>query len=42
MDEATGTLTMTLDQLKPNQILRGPLFPEPVQVIVTLPSEFCP
>jgi hypothetical protein len=28
---------MTIDQLKPNKILRGPIFPEPVQVIVTLP-----
>ena len=28
---------MTLDQLKPNKILRGPLFAEPVQVIVTVP-----
>jgi superfamily II DNA or RNA helicase len=26
-----------LDELKPNKILRGPLFPEPVQVIVTMP-----
>src|SRR3974377_1142814 len=28
---------MTLDQLRPNKILRGPLFAEPVQVIVTTP-----
>ena len=28
---------MTLDQLKPNKILRGPLFAEPVEVIVTMP-----
>ena len=28
---------MMLDQLKPNKILRGPLFAEPVQVIVTMP-----
>ena len=28
---------MTLDQLKPGKILRGPIFPEPVQVIVTIP-----
>src|SRR5437867_4507730 len=28
---------MTIDQLKPNKILRGPIFPEPVQVIVTIP-----
>src|SRR4051812_29439283 len=28
---------MRRDQLKPNVILRGPLFPEPVQVIVALP-----
>ena len=28
---------MTFDQLKPNKILRGPLFAEPVQVIVTVP-----
>src|SRR5512137_1838699 len=28
---------MTLDQLRPNKILRGPLFAEPVQVILTTP-----
>ncbi|MCU1304909.1 MAG: helicase domain protein [Candidatus Sulfotelmatobacter sp.] len=28
---------MLLDQLKPNTIVRGPIFPEPVQVIVTIP-----
>src|SRR5881409_1352634 len=28
---------MTIDQLKANKILRGPIFPEPVQVIVTIP-----
>jgi SNF2 family DNA or RNA helicase len=28
---------MTIDQLKPNKILRGPVFPEPVQVLVTVP-----
>ncbi|MEI6877350.1 MAG: DEAD/DEAH box helicase, partial [Spirochaetota bacterium] len=28
---------MTLDQLKPGKILRGPLFAEPVEVIVTVP-----
>ena len=28
---------MTIDQLKPNKVLRGPIFPEPVQVIVTIP-----
>jgi hypothetical protein len=28
---------MLLDQLKPNTIVLGPLFPEPVQVIVVLP-----
>ena len=28
---------MHIDQLKPNVIVRGPLFPEPVQVIVTIP-----
>jgi hypothetical protein len=27
---------MTFDQLKPNKILRGPLFAEPVEVIVTV------
>ena len=32
---------MTTDQLKPHQILRDPVFPEPVQVIVTLPSVVC-
>lgn len=26
-----------LDELKPNKVLRGPIFPEPVQVIVTIP-----
>src|SRR5215210_2326042 len=31
------TLAMTIDQLKPNKILRGPIFPEPVQIIVTIP-----
>jgi hypothetical protein len=28
---------MTLDQLKPHKILRGPVFAEPVEVIVTVP-----
>lgn len=28
---------MTIDQLKPNKVLHGPIFPEPVQVIVTIP-----
>jgi SNF2 family DNA or RNA helicase len=28
---------MQRDQLKPNVIVRGPLFPEPVQVITTIP-----
>lgn len=28
---------MTLDQLKPHKILRGPLFAEPVEVLVTIP-----
>jgi SNF2 family DNA or RNA helicase len=28
---------MRLDQLKPNVVLRGPLFPEPVQVIAIVP-----
>ncbi len=28
---------MLLDQLKPNVIVRGPIFPEPVQVIVSVP-----
>ncbi|MBI2925043.1 MAG: helicase, partial [Verrucomicrobia bacterium] len=28
---------MTVEQLKPSKILRGPIFPEPVQVIVTIP-----
>src|SRR5262245_15616156 len=32
-----GRQSMHREQLKPNIILRGPLFPEPVQVIVTLP-----
>lgn len=30
-------LIMTIDQLKPNVIVRGPIFPEPVQVIVAIP-----
>ena len=28
---------MLLDQLKPNIIVRGPIFPEPVQIIVSIP-----
>src|SRR5438093_11507514 len=28
---------MTIDQLKPNKVLHGPIFPEAVQVIVTIP-----
>ena len=28
---------MQADQLRPNVIVRGPIFPEPVQVIVTIP-----
>ena len=28
---------MTVDQLKPNKVLRGPIFPEPVQIIVVIP-----
>ena len=28
---------MTFDQLKPNKILRGPIFPEPVQVLIVVP-----
>jgi len=28
---------MTRDQLKPNKVLRGPLFAEPVEVLVTVP-----
>jgi hypothetical protein len=28
---------MLLEQLKPNVIVRGPILPEPVQVIVTVP-----
>src|SRR2546428_6635015 len=28
---------MTIDQLKADKILRGPIFPEPVQVIVVIP-----
>ena len=28
---------MVLEQLKPNVIVRGPIFPEPVQVITTIP-----
>jgi len=29
---------MHLDQLKPNVIVRGAIFPEPVQVIVVVPT----
>lgn len=32
-----GDEPMKREQLKPNAILRGPIFPEPVQVIITLP-----
>jgi hypothetical protein len=28
---------MHIDQLKPNVVVRGPLFPEPIQVILTIP-----
>src|SRR4029079_4291165 len=28
---------MRLDQLKPNIIIRGPLFPEPIQILVVIP-----
>src|SRR5271156_231684 len=28
---------MLVEQLKPNIIIRGPIFPEPVQVIVVIP-----
>ena len=28
---------MKIDQLKPDLVVRGPLFPEPVQIIVTVP-----
>jgi len=28
---------MRAEDLKPNKILRGPLFPEPVQVIIAVP-----
>ena len=28
---------MLIDQLKPNIIIRGPIFPEPVQIIVFIP-----
>ncbi len=28
---------MRIEQIKPNVIVRGPLFPEPVQVIVSIP-----
>src|SRR5437879_2973292 len=28
---------MTIEQLKSNKVLRGPIFPEPVQVILTIP-----
>jgi hypothetical protein len=28
---------MRFDQLKPNVVIRGPIFPEPVQIIVTVP-----
>ncbi len=28
---------MLIEQLKPNAIVRGPIFPEPVQVLVAIP-----
>lgn len=28
---------MQIDQLKPNVVVRGPILPEPVQIIVTIP-----
>ena len=28
---------MLVEQLKPNIIVRGPIFPEPVQVIIAIP-----
>ena len=28
---------MRIDQLKPNVIIRGPILPEPVQVIMSIP-----
>jgi hypothetical protein len=28
---------MTIDEFKPNKILRGPIFPEPIQVMIPLP-----
>jgi len=28
---------MKAEDLKPNKILRGPIFPEPVQVIICIP-----
>lgn len=30
-------MPMTLDQLKPHKSIRGPLFTEPVEVLVTIP-----
>ncbi len=38
----SGQPTMTIDQIKPNTVLRDPNFPESVQFIVTLPSGFFP
>ena len=28
---------MQIDQLKPNAIVRGPLFHEPIQIIISIP-----
>ena len=34
---STAEHLVAVDQLKPNKIVRGPIFPEPVQVLVTIP-----
>src|SRR5258708_1044465 len=34
---SSAAYLMTVDQLKPNKVLRGPIFPEPVQIIVCIP-----
>src|SRR5437867_3212953 len=34
---AKSTLSMKAEDLKPNKILLGPIFPEPVQIIVCIP-----
>lgn len=37
LQEEENDLETTISKLKPNVIVRGPLFPEPVQIITTIP-----